>query len=457
MNTKLKTLLQQLLQSPRRFSIELALGVVFFKRWCLACTTGLLFIAMIAVGCKASKPKRVSAEKTIESNDSMIIGDYEDFQLEDMDRNLIQKENAFSLKLFQKVAAGEKKSTFISTIGILYSLNVMNMGASGASRQEICNALGVDSTDLERMNTLSRRMIKGHVKMQEDDLPGLSSNLLTGCALFVKSGVDISKSFTHNFEDYYLGQIIQGDFDNKMQSEIDEWCSNQSDNKITHLPVDHGASSVLAVINCFNGKWEKEFSANQTKEEPFSDGRVKTVMMMNDEDDDRRLSYAQRSDYSLLRIPYRGGYAMYVVLPKRGKNLSSVIHKLSMKELQNAIDNLSHYDIIYLKLPKFELNFNCITNKWLTSMGIRKVFSRDADFGNVNREFYLDRISQYAKVKVDEIGTAAEALTSAVLKVKEMGAVEEKSVVYFYADHPFAYIIADPFGNYCFMGTFWGN
>jgi serpin B len=113
--------------------------------------------------------------------------------------------------------------------------------------------------------------------MQEDDLPGLSSNLLTGCALFVKSGVDISKSFTHNFEDYYLGQIIQGDFDNKMQSEI------------------------------------------------------------------------------------------------------------------------------------------------------------------------------------DEIGTAAEALTSAVLKVKEIGAVEEKSVVYFYADHPFAYIIADPFGNYCFMGTFWGK
>ncbi|WP_254795126.1 serpin family protein [Xylanibacter ruminicola] len=111
----------------------------------------------------------------------------------------------------------------------------------------------------------------------------------------------------------------------------------------------------------------------------------------------------------------------------------------------------------YLKLPKFELNFNCITNKWLTSMGIRKVFSRDADFGNVNREFYLDRISQYAKVKVDEIGTAAEALTSAVLKVKEMGAVEEKSVVYFYADHPFAYIIADPFGNYCFMGTSWGK
>ena len=30
MNTKVKTILQQLLQSPRQFPVELALGVVFF-------------------------------------------------------------------------------------------------------------------------------------------------------------------------------------------------------------------------------------------------------------------------------------------------------------------------------------------------------------------------------------------------------------------------------------------
>ena len=419
----------------------------------------VFFILLTGVfaGCTQAKTKIVHAEERIETVDSLIIEADEDFQLSEEELSLIQKENVFSLNLFQKVAAGEKKSTFISTIGIHYSLNVLNMGASGTSRQEICNALGIDSTDLGRMNMLSRRVIKGQTKMQKDDLPGLSSNLLTGCALFVKNGVDISKLFTHNFEDYYFGQIVQGNFDDKMQSEIDEWCSNKSDNKITHLPIDHDASSILAIINCFNGKWEKEFSADKTKEEPFSGGRVKTVMMMNDKDNDRRLSYAQRSDYSLLRIPYRGGYAMYVVLPKSGKNLSSVIHGLSLKEFQNAIDNLSHYDIIYLKLPKFEMNYNCITNKWLTSMGIRKVFGRDADFGNLNREFYLDRISQYAKVKVDEIGTAAEALTSAVLKVKGEDTGEDKSVIYFYADHPFAYIIADPYGNYCFMGTFWGR
>ena len=419
----------------------------------------VFFILLTGVfaGCTQAKTKIVHAEERIETVDSLINEDDENYQLEEEDRNLIQNSNAFSLKLFQKVAASKKKSTFISSIGILYSLNILNMGASGASRQEICSALGVDSTDLGRMNMFSRRVIKGQTKMQKDDLPGLSSNLLTGCAFFVKSGVDIAKSFTHNFEDYYFGQIVQGDFDDKMLSEIDEWCSNKSDNKITHLPIDHDASSILAVINCFNGKWEKEFDADITIEEPFSGGNNKNVMMMNDTDKDRRLSYSQRSDYSLLRIPYRGGYAMYVVLPKSGRSLSSVIQKLSIKEFQNAIDNLSHYDIIHIKLPKFEVNYDCIANKWLTSMGIRKVFGRDADFGNLNKDFYLDRISQYAKVKVDEIGTAAEALTSAVLKVKGEDTGEDKSVIYFYADHPFAYIIADPYGNYCFMGTFWGR
>lgn len=183
------------------------------------CDLVLMLLMGVFAGCKQAPPKRVNAEH-IETKDSMIVENEENFQLKEEYRTLIQKGNTFSLQLFQKVAAGEKKSTFISTIGILYSLNVLNMGASGKSRQEICDALGIDSTDLKRMNTLSRRMIKGHEKMQKDDLPGLSSNLLTGCALFVKSGVVISKSFTHNFENCYLGQIIQGDFDDKMGRQL---------------------------------------------------------------------------------------------------------------------------------------------------------------------------------------------------------------------------------------------
>ena len=413
----------------------------------------VLLLMGLFTGCVQPKPQRVNAEDHTEIKDSLTAESNEDYQFEE-DRVLIQKGNAFSLHLFQKVATETKKSTFISTIGILYSLNVLNLGATGETLQEICDVLGVDSTDLKRMNTLCRRMIKRQEKMQADDLPGLSSNLLTGCALFVKSGVEISPLFTNDFEHFYFGHIIQGSFDDKMQSQIDDWCSNKTDNKINHLPIEDDAQSILAIVNCFNGKWEKEFDTEQTKEEIFYGRRNKTVMMMNDADDDRRLSLTQRSDYSLLRIPYRGGYVMYVILPEKGKTLLSVIQKLTLKELQNAIDDLNYYDAVYIKLPKFEMNYNWIANKWLTSMGIRKVFGRKADLDNLNKDLYVSSLSQYAKVKVDEIGTDASAVTFEVLKAKEE---KEPSVAYFYADHPFAYIIQDTFGNYCFMGTFWGD
>ena len=416
----------------------------------------IMLLMGLLTGCVQSKPPKVDTENRTEIKDSLMTEDNENYLVEEEDRILIQKGNALSLQLFQKIAT-EKKSTFISTIGILYSLNALNMGAAGETRQEIYDVLGIDSTDLKRMNALSRRMIKGQEKMQEDDLPGLSSNLLTGCALFLKNDVEVSPLFTHNFEHFYFGRIIQGSFDDKMQSQIDDWCSNNTDNKINHLPIEHDAKSILAVINSFNGKWEKEFSAEKTKEEPFYGGKGKTVMMMNDTDDDRRLTFVQRSDYSLLRIPYRGGYAMYVLLPEKGKTLSSVIRKLNWEELQNAIDNLNYYDTVFVKLPKFEMNYTWEANKWLISMGIRKVFSDEADLVNMNTDFYVSSISQCAKIKVDEIGTDAAALTSAILKAKEEVVEKETTKAYFYADHPFAYIIQDPFGSYCFMGTFWGD
>ena len=66
----------------------------------------------------------------------------------------------------------------------------------------------------------------------------------------------------------------------------------------------------------------------------------------------------------------------------------------------------------------------------------------------------ITEILQSTKVILDEDGTRAGALTSASFAT--LGLISHPTEAYFYADHPFAYIITDPFGNYCFMGTFRG-
>ena len=95
----------------------------------------LLLIAIISVCCKGNhlKSSLVDAEVSREEQDMII-----------------SKGNDFSIKLFKAIAEEEKnKNIFISTIGMLYSLNIINNAASGHTQQEICNALDIDSISIE--------------------------------------------------------------------------------------------------------------------------------------------------------------------------------------------------------------------------------------------------------------------------------------------------------------------
>jgi serpin B len=116
---------------------------------------------------------------------------------------------------------------------------------------------------------------------------------------------------------------------------------------------------------------------------------------------------------------------------------------------------LKPYDIVHIKLPKFEVAYSFKASEYLASLGVSKLFSNSAELDGVQTApMKISDITQKTKIILDEDGTRAGAITSGsfVTLSEKMNPTE----AYFYADHPFAYIIQDPFGNYCFMGTFWG-
>jgi serpin B len=83
------------------------------------------------------------------------------------------------------------------------------------------------------------------------------------------------------------------------------------------------------------------------------------------------------------------------------------------------------------------------------------MFSDSAELNRIQSEsMVIKDIIQKTRVILDEDGTRAGALTSSSFAT--LSETMNPTKAYFYADHPFAYIITDPFGNYCFMGTFWG-
>ena len=374
------------------------------------------------------------------------------------EKTLICKGNDFSLKLFQEIAENEQeKNVFISTIGMFYSLNIINNVASGTTRQEICNALGVDTTAIRRINAFCRRQILSQAAVTEDDFLGPSSYMQSAALFQAGSSVDISESFQDILEQYYFARVVKGDMNDTMQQDINRWCHERTEGLINSFPIEQrdAQSADLLIANLFNGRWVQEFYKGYTKKEPFYNGTSAMVDMMNKTNKEKVFTYAAMKDFSLLSMPYVGDYTLYVILPEKKDGLSAVLKSLDGERLRNAIFMLKTYDIVHIKLPKFEVAYSFKASEYFASLGISKLFSNSAELGAAQAApMKISDITQKTKIILDEDGTRAGAITSGsfVTLSEKMSPTE----AYFYADHPFAYIIQDPFGNFCFMGTFWG-
>ena len=365
----------------------------------------------------------------------------------------------FSIKFFKRIAEEEgEKNVFVSTIGMFYSLNIINNGASGLTRQEICNALNIDTADIETANKLCRRLMIGQAKAIEDEFFGSSSYMRTATLFQAGNRVNIAPSFQEILQHDYFSNIITGDVDGAQQQIIDKWCAEQTEGLLSSFPVkqtDVGSAN-LFVANYFNGRWVQEFDKESTKEEPFKGGVSSTVNMMNMTDNEEVFSYAKLDDFSMLRIPYIGGYRLYIILPDKIDGLTTLLQSLDGEKLRSAMNQLKSYDHTYVKIPKFEVDYSFNANSSLASLGVGKMFSDDAELNRIQSEpMKIGEIVQKTKVILDEDGTRAGAITSGSFMT--LSEVMNPTEAYFYADHPFAYIIQDPFDSYCFMGTFWGE
>ena len=418
-------------------------------------TLGALCLLTMLTGCKGAVQKVKAVVEAVTEKEE----DQTTFWLNEEQENIVRNGNDFSIKLFRKIADEEGgKNVFVSTIGLFYSLNIINNGASGRTRQEICNALSIDTTDIDRVNKLCRILMKGQEKITEDRFSGPSSYMRTATIFQAGKHVDIDKSFQKVLEDDYSAGIIKGDVDADCQRRIDEWCAKHTDGLLNSFPLTQrdDRSANLLVANFFNGRWVQEFYKGNTKEEPFHGGKSAKVRMMNKREREGVFSYTEHKDFSLLRIPYVGGYRLYVILPKKVDGLKTLLQSLDGEKLRTAIGKLKSYDFVYVKIPKFEVEYSFNANDYLSSLGVGRIFTESAELSRIQPEpMMIKDIIQKTRVILDEDGTRAGAITSSSFAT--LSETMNPTEAYFYADHPFAYIIEDPFGSYCFMGTFWGG
>lgn len=269
----------------------------------------------------------------------------------------------------------------------------------------------------------------------------------------------------YKFRDEYLEILRDGygaearsvDFKTKAEearAEINAWTEEKTSGKIKGLfparSLDPLTRLVLVNAVYFKGKWEKTFKKEQTFDGEFTrgDGSTVTVRMMSAAQPTERLYYEDEA-LQALRMPYKGGLAMLVLLPRKGgKGLPGL--DLSAKKLEGIRAAMAE-DKVKVFFPRFTFSSGFSLNGSLADLGMPTAFTDAADFGGMDgtRDLYIQKAVHKAFVEVNEEGTEAAAATGIAVGVKSMAF----NVPVFRADRPFVFFIEDPkSGLVLFMG-----
>jgi len=225
---------------------------------------------------------------------------------------------------------------------------------------------------------------------------------------------------------------------------INDWVEKQTKGRIRDL-VPAGvltADTRLVLVNAlyFRARWLKEFSERGTKPAPFhlSADQTVDVATMRARVHGR---YTEDEHARVAEVPYLGGVAMVLVLPKQ--SLTAVEDSVGPERLDAWLGKSDGVELD-LALPKFEVESRLSLAETLGALGLAELFDpRTADLSGFNggREpLWLSAALHQAWVAVDEEGTEAAASTAIVA----LGAAEAVSQpVPFHVDRPFLFLIVD--------------
>ena len=374
-------------------------------------------------------------------------------------RNLSTSVDEFCWKYFATL--DHKENIFYSPYGIHAALSILANGASDDTLQEILNALRMDN--LEALNDAHKNFSAFVAKNYENFA---EANLLLIDKKIVGRGLD--KNFKRIVNELYKSDVreanFSGDIDGEKQK-ISRWVSEKTKNFIPDYKSITTADTVTDLLNVvyFKGTWAIPFKARNTAPQNFKncDGSIKEVDMMS-EVFDHEIAYLENDDFKAIKLPYNANAAMYLIMP-------SDDNSLNVAELWNAytarsdfLNRLSKTSAfageVVVRLPKFELDIenNLVEN--FKAMGIKKSFTDDAEFFNIVKDTSLKigNAQHRAKVKVDEQGTEAAAVTEiTMVETTATPDFEPPRRVYFIAERPFLFVVRDLESNLIlFAGVF---
>lgn len=370
--------------------------------------------------------------------------------LSDMQSGYVEAGNTMSFKFLKEIYSGE--NLICSPLSLQYAIAMAANGASGETLQEIIDFLGYGEEGIDALNEYSKTLL--------EQLPAvdLDVTLKVTDALLVNDDFPLLPSFKKTVEESFYAAVDNMDFSDPQQiaARINEWAKRNTNGFIDKViePSEISADAVAYIMNAlyFKAKWAGDeyspmFREEGTKSENFTlnDGKtIKAAMMRNT----RYHEYAEMDGYKVLVLPYANRkFNMYILLPDEN-NIEGLIEKLQTSSWTDILANLKQDAEVHVKLPKFNIENKHNLNDALNGLGVRKAFEpASAELNGMftpkdDYYYWISKVIQKSRISVSEWGTEAGSVT-----VVEMDGATDAGPgpkeVFFYADHPFVFIIGE--------------
>lgn len=354
---------------------------------------------------------------------------------------------AFSQVSTTLALSGEGNRVY-SPVSLWFALAMLAETTGGDTRQQVLDVLGAE--DLDQLRDWAD--ILWHALYLDD---GVAATLL-GNSIWLNEDVTFHQDVLENLaEHYYAGsyQVTMGT--DEADQALADWVAEQtrgligSEGKVLETSTD--TLNVLASTLYYKAGWSDEFNESRTEEDIFTaaDGTETKVDFMHRTQD---ATFLRQDGYQAAALSTTSGQMIFV-LPDEGVTPADLLADPDF--LYDAVDfENGTWGEVQWSVPKFDVASELNLKPTLEGLGITDVFGAGvSDFTPLTdlEPVWLDQVKQIARVKVDEKGVEAAAVTL----MADSGAAappEDPKICVMDLDRPFLFLIRSE-GATLFVGV----
>ncbi|XP_037089160.1 serine protease inhibitor 42Dd-like isoform X2 [Pollicipes pollicipes] len=336
--------------------------------------------------------------------------------------------NGLDLRLLKAFTTDLSKNQAIAPFAMSTLMTQVWLGARGDTRHEVATVLDIKTSAGSSFLTCYKSALS--------DFTCGSGNItnLVFNRMYIKRRFKINSGFKDLLHEYFHAVVNKFSLTGQAAYEINTGVAKATGNRIQNLVSQSALRFKLVLLSAvyFKGLWLTPF--DMTVKGPFltASGNKQVDMMKLF----TRVPYVKMSDFDAISLPYTDENYVMLILRPLTRNMAAVSRlKYSLDILDVAvIMQRLRSSSVQITMPRFKIRAGGFLNRTMLQLGIRKVFTREADLSNITDKFLaVGLIIHKVFIEVTEEGTEAAGA----------GAVTDvlPRPVQFMADRPFFAIV----------------